>query len=257
MIYAPPARARRRAWDQAVAGLLAMVDDDFGIETLAAYLHLDPAQVLRLVERGKLPGRKVGGQWRFAQAQIHHWLEERIGISSDEELIEMEGVLERATGEETPPIAIAELLPREAIAVPLSARTRGSVITSMVELAAHTGWLWDVPKMAEAVRAREDMVPTALENGVALLHPRRPLPTILDRPFLAFGSTHRGLPFGAPRGLLTDLFFLICSIDDAGHLRVLARLARLISDPEFLQALREAPDAAAAHAAIVEREARF
>jgi nitrogen PTS system EIIA component len=234
-----------------------MVDDDFGIESLAAYLHLDPAQVLRLVERGKLPGRKVGRQWRFAQAEIHHWLEERIGLSSDEELIEMEGVLKRAAGKhETPTISIAEMLPREAIAVPLPARTRGSVITSMVELAAKTTWLWDAPKMAEAVRAREDMVPTALENGVALLHPRRPLESILDRPFLAFGRTHRGIPFGAPRGSLTDLFFLICSIDDRGHLRVLARLSRLISDPDLLEALRHAPDAVAAQEAIAQRETR-
>ena len=43
-----------------------MAEDDFGIESLAAYLHVDPAQVLRLAERGKLPGRKVAGQWRFA-----------------------------------------------------------------------------------------------------------------------------------------------------------------------------------------------
>jgi deoxyxylulose-5-phosphate synthase len=59
------------------------------------------------------------------------------------------------------------LLPLEAIAVPLNARTRNSVIDSMVELAAQTGWLWDPKAMAEAVHAREDMHPTALENGVA------------------------------------------------------------------------------------------
>ena len=63
----------------------------------------------------------------------------------------------------------------------------------MVEQAARTGWLWDVAKMAEAVRAREDLLPTALENGVALLHPRRPLANIIDRPFLALGRTSRPL----------------------------------------------------------------
>ncbi len=235
-----------------------MADDDFGIESLAAYLHVDPAQVLRLVERGKLPGRKVGGQWRFAPAEVHHWLEERIGLSSDEELMQMEGVLRRAAGKsEEPTLSIAEMLPPEAMAVPLAARTRGSVITSMVDLAGRTGWLWDTAKMAEAVRAREDMLPTALENGVALLHPRRPLANILERAFLAFGRTARGLPFGAPRGVLTDLFFLICSIDDQGHLRVLARLSRLIGDPTLLETLRQANDAAAAHRAIAEREARL
>ncbi len=130
-----------------------MADDDFGIESLAAYLHVDPAQVLRLVDRGRLPGRKVAGQWRFSPAEVHHWLEERIGLSSDEELVQMEGVLRRAAGTpEESPLSIAEMLPLEAIAIPLLARTRGSAITSMVELAARTGMLWDTAKMAEAVR---------------------------------------------------------------------------------------------------------
>ena len=235
-----------------------MVEDDFGIETLAAYLHVDPAQVLRLAERDKLPGRKVSGQWRFSRAEVHHWLETRIGVSNDEELVQMEGVLRRAAVEpDEEAISIAAMLPIEAIAVPLPARTRGSVITSMVEVAARTGWLWDVPKMAEAVRAREDMLPTALEFGVALMHPRRPLAGILGQAFVAFGRTEGGIPFGAPHGGLTDLFFLILSVEDRGHLQVLARLSRLISDPQLLEALREAPNAAAALAAISERESRF
>lgn len=234
-----------------------MAKDDFGIENLAAYLHLDPAQVLRLAERDKLPGRKVAGQWRFSRAEIHHWLEERIGLSSDEELVQMEGVLRRAAAPHEPEVSIAELLPVEAIAVPLPARTRGSVITSMVETAAATGWLWDVPKMAEAVRAREDMLPTAMENGVAFLHPRRPLASILGQAFLAFGRTEGGIPFGATHGGLTDLFFLILSEEDRGHLRALARLSRLISDPALLRALRDACDPRTAHEAIVERESQL
>jgi PTS system nitrogen regulatory IIA component len=239
-----------------------MPEDDFAIESLAAYLHLDPAQVVKLVERGKLPGRKVAGQWRFAQAEIHHWLEERIGLSGDEELLRMEGVFEKAArdageGAGEAAISLDEVLPLEAIAVPLAARTRGSVITSMVEVAARTGWLWDTAKMAEAVRAREDLMPTALDNGVALLHPRRPLAGILAQPFVAFGRTDSGIPFGGPRGGLTDLFFLILSVDDRGHLRVLARLSRLLADSAVVAALRSAPDAAAARLALAEREDRL
>ena len=70
-----------------------MSDDDFDLERLAAYLHLDPAQVARLADRGKLPGRKVQGDWRFARAEIHQWLESRIGLSDDDELVQMESIL--------------------------------------------------------------------------------------------------------------------------------------------------------------------
>jgi PTS system nitrogen regulatory IIA component len=234
-----------------------MAKDDFGVESLAAYLHVDPAQVVRLAEREKLPGRKVAGEWRFSRAEVHHWLEERIGLSSDEELVRMEGVLRRTGGASEGELRLAELLPLEAMAVPLAARTRTSVMTSMVDVAARTGWLWDTAKMAEAVRAREDMLSTALENGVALLHPRRPMGAILGQALVAFGRTESGIPFGGPRGVLTDLFFLILSIEDRGHLRVLARLSRLISDPGLLSALREAADAATARRAILEREAEL
>jgi PTS system nitrogen regulatory IIA component len=231
-----------------------MADEDFGIESLAAYLHLETAQVLKLAERGRLPGRKVAGQWRFSRAEIHHWLEDRIGLSTDDELIEMEGVLSRGVQSDQGPPSILDMLPLEAIAVPLPARTRGSVIQSMVEVAARTGWLWDTAKMAEAVRAREDLLPTALENGVALLHPRRPLPSILDRPFLAFGRTESGIPFGAPRGGLTDLFFLVLSASERGHLRVLARLSRLLAAPGFLDDLRRASDPAAIRPIVADQE---
>jgi len=228
---------------------------DFDVNGLARYLHIDPQKVVRLAERSRLPGRKVGGQWRFSKSEIHHWFEQRIGLSNEEGLVEVESVLDRQVAAEPqqPEVSIAGMLPREAIAVPLNARTRNSAIESMVELAAQTGWLWDPKAMSEAVRAREDMHPTALENGVALLHPRRPMPQILAQPYLALGRATTSIPFGdnAP---LTDVFFLICSTEDRGHLRVLARLSRVLTARGFLGALREAADAEAVHCLIRQSE---
>jgi PTS system nitrogen regulatory IIA component len=124
----------------------------------------------------------------------------------------------------------------------------------MVEQAAATGWLWDPDKMVEAVRARERLHTTALDIGVALLHPRRPQPNILAQPFLAFGRTHQGIAFGHGHGRLTDLFFLILSTDDSGHLRTLARLSRLLGNATLLDAIRFAPTAADVHQALTALE---
>lgn len=231
-----------------------MFSRDFDTASLAAYLHLTPQQVERLAERGKLPGRKVAGQWRFARPDIHHWFEQRIGLSDEGELVEVEDVLERdAPSSQMDEVSLAELLPPEAIAVPLNARTKNSVINAMVELAVATGRLWDPRVMAEAVRKREELYPTALGNGVALLHPRRPMAKILAQPTLALGCTTTGIPFGggAP---LTDVFFLICSMEDRGHLRVLARLSRVLAAPGFLNALHQTPNARAARQLILETE---
>jgi PTS system nitrogen regulatory IIA component len=149
---------------------------------------------------------------------------------------------------------LVELMPPEAIDVGLEARTRNSAIESMVELAARTGWLWDPARMRDEVRKREDMHPTALENGVALLHPRRPLRDILDRSFVALGRTDKGIPFGGSRGVLTDVFFLIGSSDDRSHLRALARISRLINIPGFVDELRGTADAAAVRELVARRE---
>lgn len=216
-----------------------MSHEDFDVASLATYLHLTPQQVSRLADRGRLPGRKIAGQWRFSQADIHHWLEDKIGVSDEDELLEVEGVLQRGgTAVRSKHVSISELLPLDAIGIPLLARTRGSVIQEMVELASRTGLLWDKPKMIEAVRAREELHPTALDNGVALLHPRRPMASILSQPLLSLGRTTQGIPFGGRNVAPTDLFFLICSTEDRVHLRVLARLSRLIADPAFLEELR-------------------
>lgn len=232
-----------------------MAQDDFDIDRLAAYLHMMPAAVAKLAERGKLPGRRVGGEWRFSAAEVHHWLEDRIGLSDDDALVQMEGALDRAAGAAPPDeISIAVLLKPEAIEIPLDARTRGSVIIKMTELAARTHLLWDPEKMADAVRAREEMHSTALDNGVALLHARRPMPAILAEAVLALGVSRGGIPFGSG-GSLTDIFFLICSTSDYEHLRILARLSRVINDQDFLMAIRTADDASQLHRLIRDREA--
>ncbi len=230
---------------------------DFDLQGLARYLHLAPQQVAKLADRGQLPGRKVGGEWKFSMSDIHHWLERRIGLSDEEELLEVEGVLSgSAQVQHEQDISIAQMMPLEAIAVPLPARTRSSVIDSMVGLGAQTGWLWDPQTMAEAVRSREEMHSTALANGVALLHPRRPLPKILAQALVALGVTSTGIPFGADVPM-TDVFFLILSTEDRGHLRTLARLSRILTTPGFVEALRTAPDAKAARQLVVDTEEKM
>ena len=49
----------------------------------------------------------------------------------------------------------------------------------MCDLVARSGMMWDAASMAEAVKSREQMHPTALDCGVALMHPRRPQTSIL------------------------------------------------------------------------------
>lgn len=232
-----------------------MAAKDLNVDELAAYLHLTPPQVRRLADRDQLPGRRVGGDWRFSEAEVHSWLEDRIGASDLDELTQVQKVVDRWSDSGSENIELSRLLKIEAIEIPLAARTRGSVVRRICKLAEGTGLLWDGTKMAEAVTAREELHPTALDSGVALLHPRRPQTSILAEPLLALGLSSQPLPFGNQSGHLTDVFFLICSTDDRVHLQVLAKLSRLLSGTDFLAALRESSNAKDAYALVEQYEA--
>ena len=219
-----------------------MAEEDFDIDSLASYLHLTPDQVRKMAGRDRLPGRRVGGDWKFSRAEIHHWLEAKIGAADESELDEVDRVLSKQPLPPDQPLELVQLLAPQRIAFPLNARTKNSVIDKICEFSAESGALWQPKDMAEAIRRREELHPTALENGVALLHPRRPQPNFFGESFVSLGITSSGIPFGGPRGCLTDVFFLIASADEAIHLRILARLSRLIYVEGFLENARAASD---------------
>ena len=216
-----------------------MPHSNLNLQQLSRYLHLPDVQIRKLVDKGAIPSRRVNGELVFARDEVHRWLEQRIGISDEEELVQVEEALIKSVppGTIEDDVSLVSLFPDGAVALPLLARTRDSVIRSMVQLAGTTGLLWDMDAMTVAVKAREDLHTTALDNGVALLHPRRPMPGILGDTFLALGVVPSGVPFGGVSGL-TDVFFLICSMDDRVHLGILTRLSRILTYPDFLRRLR-------------------
>jgi nitrogen PTS system EIIA component len=224
-----------------------MGSDMMDVEQLAAYLQRDVREVGKLASRGHLPGHKVGGEWRFARAEINHWIETQLPAYTEKQLASLE-----AGGDGEP--LLAGLLSEASMAVPLAAATRASVLRELVTLAEQTWQVYDPDAIHEAIRQREEMGSTALPNGVAIPHPRRPLPAALGESVLAFGRTASGIPFGAPHGGLTDVFFLVCCRDDRTHLRVLARLTRLFLRPSFLDDLRAADTPAAAWEKITAAE---
>src|SRR5206468_3412722 len=79
----------------------------------------------------------------------------------------------------------------------------------------------------------------------------------LGESIIAFGRTLSGIPFGAPKRQLSDLFFLVLCRDARTHLHVLARLGRIIQLPGFLDELRSAEDSGTAYSAICSADERL
>ncbi len=133
---------------------------------------------------------------------------------------------------------VTDLIGVEGIETALPANTKASVLRELVGLAERTGLLYDPEGLLEALKQREEMCSTALPNGVAIPHPRQPMPYVSAEPLICTARSTRGIPFGSSYGGLTSLFFLICGHDDRHHLRVLARLMRIL-DPETIAQLME------------------
>ncbi len=212
-----------------------MENEMMDLNALASYLRRDKREVSKMASRGYLPGRKVSGEWRFAPAEINHWIETQMHAYTEQELTAVEEGPGRGSDAE---LLVTSLLSTDTIAVPLSGSTRNSVLKELVKTAEQSFHVWDPDAILDAVKQREELGSTALETGVAIPHPHRPIPNTLGDSVIAFGRSLRGVPFGSGHGVMTDLFFLVLCLDQATHLRVLARLSRLMLRAEFLDELR-------------------
>jgi nitrogen PTS system EIIA component len=207
---------------------------------LARFLGIDQRRAERMAQRGEIPCRKIGGQLRFNQAELTEWLQQHMPELDRSKLADMDAGIGAHRQTETTDTLVVPLLRPEAVTAELGARTKNSVLKELVALAQETGLLYDGEILLEAVFHREELCSTAMPGGIAIPHPRRPLPYAVAEPILVVARTASGIGFGAPDGRLTDLFFLTCSQDDRHHLHILARLCRLLQNNEFVIGLREA-----------------
>jgi nitrogen PTS system EIIA component len=217
-----------------------MPSEQMNEQQVAAYLHLDLREVTKMASRGKIPCRKVGGKFLFRKGEVDHWVESHMHTLDEERLAGIEMGVSRHHGfEENAPL-IVPLIPPNGLAVPLTARSRDSVIRDLVALADQAGLVYVKEDLIANVRNREELCSTAMVPGVALPHPRHPLPHDIAASFVVVGLAPSGIPYGAIDGSLTRLFFLICCKDDRTHLHVLARIGRMLQDSRDIDRLLSA-----------------
>jgi excisionase family DNA binding protein len=228
----------------------------FGIEEVARYLHLSRADVERLVKNQDIPFEKHGQKLVFRKVEIDSWASPRILGLQGPRLAEYHQKTSRGTREFLPDEAIMpDRLRPEFIEPELTAKTKASVLRQMVALAEKTGHVCDPRALLEGLEAREELCSTGLPGGLALLHCRYPEPFLFDAPFIVLGRTVQEIPFGAPDGRPTDLFFLLACADAQMHLHVLARLCLMAQKTEILAQLRLAGDAETMYQCILAAEA--
>ena len=52
---------------------MVMAEDIFTIKDLSEHLRVHPTTIYRILRQGRLPGFRVGSNWRFNRAALEQW----------------------------------------------------------------------------------------------------------------------------------------------------------------------------------------
>lgn len=114
----------------------------------------------------------------------------------------------------------------------------------------------DEERVVRVLEERERLGSTGIKDGLAIPHGKlEGLPGLIA----CLGLHDQGIDFGALDGQPSRIFIVLLAPETAGglHLKALARISRLFSDPAFHRRLLEAPSAAAIYEEVAAEDARY
>lgn len=205
---------------------------------VAGYLSVNERTVLKLVSEGTLPGVKIGNQWRFRKAMLDAWLDDQmLGVTPRHSEVSIMASTPRRM------LDLASCFQPSHIIAELSADTKIGVIEELADLANRLGLVRDKAWFVGALIERENIMPSAMGNGVAFMHTLLRHPGQVVRPFMVLGRSHEGVDFDALDGRPTSLFFALGLKFHELHLPWLSKLSQMCAKPDAIQALMSAPAA--------------
>ena len=149
--------------------------------------------------------------------------------------------------------SLASVLGPDCVAVGVEATSKADAIGRLVALVASAPAVADPARLAADVAAREAQMTTGVGEGLALPHARSPAVT---GTVAALATLEAPVDWDALDGAPVDLVLLLAGpeADRAAHVRLLARVSRVLSAPGVRARLAAAADADDLRAAIAEAE---
>jgi PTS system nitrogen regulatory IIA component len=143
---------------------------------------------------------------------------------------------------------LTDIIAPNAIVPALKVNNKKQAIQELAAQAAKLTGL-NARTVLEVLQQRERLGSTAVGNGVAIPHGKLPK---LGSLFGMFARLEKPIDFEALDNQKVDLVFLLLAPETAGadHLKALAKIARLLRDPEIARKLRESQDADALYAVM-------
>lgn len=158
-----------------------------------------------------------------------------------------------ATVEQSNNVSVSDLLSRDLIEPDLEASSRDDVFDELIGLLEENGALEFSDEALDALQDREEILSTGIGEGLAIPHAKM---DEIDEFLAAFARLPDGVDFKSLDGKPAHLVFLLLSPKgEAGkHVRVLARVSRILKNASFRERLLEAETDDAIYDLIVEAD---
>jgi mannitol/fructose-specific phosphotransferase system IIA component (Ntr-type) len=144
---------------------------------------------------------------------------------------------------------LTELFVPETVVIDFPPAGKEALLATIVRDMDEKGLVTDGHRATEDVIARERVMSTGVGNGAAIPHAYT---DGVDRLVASFYRTSAGVDFAAPDAAPVRLFFVKLSprASRREHIRLLAKISRLLGHAEFRDAIGQARDADAVVAAF-------
>jgi PTS system nitrogen regulatory IIA component len=238
---------------------------DLKIKDVADLLNVSETTIRRWLKDGKIPAYQLNHQYRFSRNEIEDWMLKcklkmnKGGFSPFDEKqiyppVDDEGTAAQKGG--TQQFSLYRAIHKGGVFVDVPGKTKEQVIkNTMHQVAGRIGVDPDV--VSELLLDREALMPTALNNGIALPHPRD---TIMKNPGSDVVVTvfpQKPIEYGALDGQPVHTLFFLFSSSDKTHLHLLSKIAHLSSQPANLEFFQTKPSMEQMLSMIKEWEAKI
>ncbi len=148
---------------------------------------------------------------------------------------------------------ILDYLSKELIVADLKAEKKVDLLQELVEVLVKNNQVKDPNKALEVLLGREKLGSTGVGDGVAIPHAKF---NEIKSLVAVFGRCRKGIDFESLDNKPTYLFFLFLAPENAAslHLKILARISRLLKRQDFRQSLIDAKDQEEIYRIIAEED---
>ena len=218
---------------------------DLKIKDIADLLNVPELTIRRWISDGKIPSYRIDKHDYFCRSEMQNWVVSRLnkadGIFPFMRRKEMESLSVKTPSSKSgnKQFSLFRAIHNGDVLHHLKGRNKKEIIQSTMQIVAKKLEV-DAELMTNLLLDRENLMPTALNQGIAVPHTRdfllphadAVIVVILDEP----------IDYGALDGKPVHTLFFLFACEDKRHLHLLAKIAHLSSQPQTLQFLQSQPN---------------